>query len=113
MQGFSIESPLQQPNRTQSYYGGPPPVAVRYASDNALCHSPSEREWSFIWSTDGELVAIARDGVPVEFHSRWPKWRVQPRTDLKKGLGPHLVESAVRPHVSQRGVTTQRLGAAR
>lgn len=49
----------------QAHRGGPPPAAIGYASDNALCNSPLEHEWAFIWSTDGESVAIAKDGVPV------------------------------------------------
>jgi hypothetical protein len=49
----------------KSYRGGPPPAAIDYASDSALCHTPHEHEWSFVWSTDGESVAIAKDGMPI------------------------------------------------
>jgi hypothetical protein len=41
------------------------PAAIDYASDSALCHIPHEHEWSFVWSTDGESVAIAKDGMPI------------------------------------------------
>ena len=57
--------PAPTTKEIQSYRGGPPPAAIGYASDDALCHTPSEHEWSFIWSTDGESVAIARNGMPV------------------------------------------------
>jgi len=49
----------------QSYRGGPPPAAIGYASERALCHRPADHEWHFIWSPDGESVAIEKDGVPV------------------------------------------------
>lgn len=48
-----------------SYRGGPPPAAEGYASTTALCRSPEKHEWSFLWSSDGESVAILRDGEPV------------------------------------------------
>jgi hypothetical protein len=51
----------------KAYRGGPPPAAQGYASEQALCEDPSADEWSFIWSSDGEAVAIAKDGAPVAF----------------------------------------------
>lgn len=51
----------------KSYYGGPPPAAIGFASDNSICTKPFEHKWTFIWSTDGESVALAKDGVPVAF----------------------------------------------
>ncbi len=57
--------PAPPTKEIQSYRGGPPPAAIGYASDSALCPTPADHEWSFIWSTDGESVAIAKDGVPV------------------------------------------------
>lgn len=47
------------------FRGGPPPAAMTHASDNALCEKPSDHEWTFIWSADGESVAFAKDGTPV------------------------------------------------
>ncbi|MHC4694986.1 MAG: hypothetical protein ACYS67_19825 [Planctomycetota bacterium] len=49
----------------QSYRGGPPPAARGYVSDSALCMTPKNHEWRFLWSTDRESVAVTRDGVPV------------------------------------------------
>jgi hypothetical protein len=51
----------------KSYRGGPPPAAQGYASEGALCEDPSSNEWSFVWSPDGESVAVAKDGEPVAF----------------------------------------------
>lgn len=59
--------PAPPTKNIQPYRGGPPPAAIGFASDNALCPTPSEHEWSFIWSTDGESVALAKDCVPVAF----------------------------------------------
>ncbi|CAG0944281.1 hypothetical protein ANRL1_01662 [Anaerolineae bacterium] len=47
------------------YRGGPPPAPVGYARDTAFCRCPTAYEWSFIWSRDGESVAITKDGVAV------------------------------------------------
>jgi hypothetical protein len=49
----------------QSYRGGPPPAASGYASDLALCLTPTSHEWTLLWSADGESVAVTKDGVPV------------------------------------------------
>jgi hypothetical protein len=43
-----------------SYRGGPAPAAIGYTSDEALCETPKSHTWSFVWSTDGESVAIAK-----------------------------------------------------
>ncbi|MFN0019609.1 MAG: hypothetical protein ACKVP0_15220 [Pirellulaceae bacterium] len=51
----------------KSYRGGPPPAAQGYAIADALCEDPSSHEWSFLWSADGESVAVAKDGEPVAF----------------------------------------------
>jgi hypothetical protein len=51
----------------KSYRGGPPPAAQSHASEDALCEVPSAHEWSFVWSPDGESVAVAKDGEPVAF----------------------------------------------
>jgi hypothetical protein len=49
----------------KSYRGGPPPAAQGYASEAALCEEPLSHEWSFVWSPDGESVAVVKDGQPV------------------------------------------------
>ena len=51
----------------KSYRGGPPPAAQGYASESALCEDAVAYEWSFIWSSDGEAVAVVKDGQPVAF----------------------------------------------
>jgi len=51
----------------ESFRGGPPPAVQGYASDAALCGDPMAHRWSFIWSSDGESVAVAKDGEPVAF----------------------------------------------
>ena len=51
----------------KSYRGGPPPAAQGYASETALCDDPAAHEWSFVWSSDGEAVAVVKDGEPVAF----------------------------------------------
>lgn len=47
------------------YRNGPPPAAIGYASEQALCTCPHDHEWSLMWSTDGQSVAIAKDDVAV------------------------------------------------
>jgi hypothetical protein len=49
----------------KSYRGGPPPAAQGFASDDALCSEPMKQEWSFLWSPDGESVAILKNDAPV------------------------------------------------
>jgi hypothetical protein len=49
----------------QSYRGRPPPAAQGYVSDAAICPVPGKHEWSFVWSSDGQSVAVLKDGLPV------------------------------------------------
>lgn len=51
----------------KSYRGGPPPAAQGYASASALCEDPLAHDWSFHWSSDGEAVAVVKDGRTVAF----------------------------------------------
>lgn len=51
----------------KAYRGGPPPAAQGYASEGALCQDPATHAWSFVWSSDGESVAVAKDGAAVAF----------------------------------------------
>jgi hypothetical protein len=55
------------PTAIESYRGGPPPAAQGYVSEAALCNDPTAHQWSFLWSADGEAVAVAKDGEPVAF----------------------------------------------
>lgn len=72
----------------QSYRGGPPPAAQGYASESALCEAAFAQEWSFIWSTDGESVAVAKDNQPVAFIVRGQK-RGYSRELVKDGPWGH------------------------
>jgi hypothetical protein len=49
----------------ESYRGLPPPISADYASDQAVCSNPDAFAWSFLWSADGESIAVLRDDVPV------------------------------------------------
>ena len=51
----------------KSFRGGPPPAAQGYASDSAICEDPLAYEWSFLWSLDGEAVAVFKDDQAVAF----------------------------------------------
>jgi hypothetical protein len=51
----------------ESYRGGPPPAVQGYASEQAVCEDPSVHEWSFIWSYNGDAVAVAKDGHAMAF----------------------------------------------
>lgn len=53
-----------------SYRPGPPPAAEGYAGPEALCADPAAHVWSLQWSTDGESVAVLRDGVPLALIAR-------------------------------------------
>ena len=49
----------------KAYRSSPPPAAIGYASDTALCEAPQVHNWQIIWSHDGQSVALTKDGVPV------------------------------------------------
>lgn len=51
----------------ESYRGGPPPAAKGFVSEDALCEDPATHEWTFVWSRNGESVAVAKDGEAVAF----------------------------------------------
>lgn len=55
------------PSEVKVYRGGPPPAAKGYVSASAVCETPLDYEWTFLWSADGESVAIEKDGQPVAF----------------------------------------------
>ncbi len=57
--------PAISKEEVKAYRGGPPPAAIGYASDTAICESPENHEWEFIWAGDGNSVAITKDGEPV------------------------------------------------
>ena len=43
----------------------PPPAALGFASETALCEFPERHQWRFLWSEDGESVAVTKDGQAV------------------------------------------------
>ena len=59
--------PAPSTSAISSYRGGPPPAAIGFCSDAAMCETPADFEWSFVWSDDGESVAIAKEGIPVAY----------------------------------------------
>jgi hypothetical protein len=48
---------------------GAPPLPRKLASANGVLLNPSQREFSILWSADGNAAAILRDGVPLAFAS--------------------------------------------
>ena len=48
-----------------SFRPSPPPAAAGFARDTALCASPEKHQWAFLWSADGESVAVTKDGQAV------------------------------------------------
>jgi hypothetical protein len=49
--------------------GNPPPLPQDVASASAVIPRPVAREFSLKWSTDGNIVALLRNGVPIAFVS--------------------------------------------
>jgi hypothetical protein len=50
-----------------SYRPAPPPAAAGYAGPTARLLTPMQSNWTFVWSSDGESVALLRDGEPHAF----------------------------------------------
>jgi hypothetical protein len=59
--------PAPEASQAERYRGGPPPAARGYAGPESLCEAPELYTWSLRWSSDGDCVALARDGLPVAF----------------------------------------------
>lgn len=57
--------PAPSKEEVKSFRGGPPPAAIGYASNTAICESPADHDWAFIWADNGNSVAVTKDGVPV------------------------------------------------
>ena len=49
--------------------GDVPPLEQAIASNVAVIPNPSEKEFSFKWSPDGNAVALIRNGKPIAFIS--------------------------------------------
>ncbi len=54
--------------------GDIPPLEKGLASAEAVIPSPKEKEFSFKWSTDGNSVALLRNGSPICFASTHEKF---------------------------------------
>lgn len=50
-----------------AYRGKPPPAAQEYTRASAMCEYPHTHKWSFIWSSDGEAVAVIVDSFATAF----------------------------------------------
>ncbi|MCR9199958.1 MAG: hypothetical protein NXI04_15085 [Planctomycetaceae bacterium] len=48
----------------KNYRPGPPPIAIGYASEIAVCETPDQPQWTLAWSASGDSVMLARDGQP-------------------------------------------------
>ena len=59
--------PPPRHEQIRSYAPSPPPAPVGYAGDFGLIEAPLKFRWLFIWSDDGEAVAVAKDGHPIAF----------------------------------------------
>ena len=59
--------PPPPPDEIRGDAPSPPPAALGYAGTFALIGAPDAKNWSFVWSADGDAVAIAKDGEPVAF----------------------------------------------
>jgi hypothetical protein len=48
----------------QSYRPNPPPIAVGYASKEAVCLTPAKHQWELKFSTDGTAAILMKDDNP-------------------------------------------------
>jgi hypothetical protein len=62
-----IHNRTSAPHATEiaAYRGGPPPAAIGFADDSAICHAPDEHEWTLDWHLGGECVILIQDGIPI------------------------------------------------
>lgn len=75
--------PAPAASEIKNYRGGPPPAANEYIHDGSLCETPSNSDWQFLWATDGNSVALSKDGQPVAFAN----------TESKSGWSTNLIKS--------------------
>ena len=54
-----------RPEEVESFRPSPPPAALGFASETALCALPEKHQWGFMWSEDGESVAVTKDGQAI------------------------------------------------
>lgn len=59
--------PAPSIKRAEAVLPNQPPAPSKYALDTALCVTPQDYEWTFVWSRNGHSVALCKDGSPVAF----------------------------------------------
>lgn len=52
-------------SQIKEYREGPPPICKTHASINAQIENPYPNQFIFIWSTDGESVALLKGNNPI------------------------------------------------
>lgn len=53
--------------------GAPPGLTAKLASASAVIEEPKKTEFTFQWSTDGESVAVLRNGIPIAMATSWER----------------------------------------
>lgn len=62
---YSPVAPREELNRAAIEAGNPPILTRKYASSRAVLESPEEHSFQFVWSSDGESVALLCNGDPI------------------------------------------------
>jgi hypothetical protein len=52
-------------SKINAYRGDPPPAAIGFADDSAICHASNDCKWTLDWYLNDEFVILYRDGTPV------------------------------------------------
>jgi hypothetical protein len=85
--------PAHSVEKTSSFAPSPPPVPVGYAGEGGLLIDPQSHVWAFVWSSDGEAVALEKDGESVAFV----------RAGQKPGFSRQLVKDGPWGHAWSEG----------
>jgi hypothetical protein len=59
--------PAPAPEQIKQFRGGPPPAPIGHALPSGQCMNPNDLKWSFLWSPDGESVAVIQNSTPTAF----------------------------------------------
>ncbi len=46
-------------------YGGPPPIDEAHANNQSVISKPETHHFSFAWSSDGNSIAVIKEGNPI------------------------------------------------
>lgn len=57
-------APILQ-SKVKEYRDGPPPICETHASVDSQLENPNSEQFKFIWSTDGESVALLCSAEPI------------------------------------------------